>query len=193
MPCKSKQIYVIEHLEPKLGKWTMIEYGHISKIVRKSNLWFTNIKHPNKNLKNYGKAIKESVSKLDLDRVCILDPESNIMLSPKEAKSFRYFIFGGILGDYPPKKRTKKELTQFIRHAKVRNIGKRQMSTDNAVKVVHEIASGTPLSELKFKYKIELPMRKCESLILPYQYLLVNGKPFMSLELLEFLKRKRGF
>ena len=45
-----RQIYIIEHLEPKIGRWTLIEYAHISKIVGKRSLWFTNIKHRSKKL-----------------------------------------------------------------------------------------------------------------------------------------------
>ena len=37
-----RQIYVIEHLEPRIYRWCVIEYKHISKIVGKENLWFTN-------------------------------------------------------------------------------------------------------------------------------------------------------
>jgi len=44
----AKTVYIIEHLEPKLFPWCMIEYKHISKTVGKSNLWFTNIKQKGK-------------------------------------------------------------------------------------------------------------------------------------------------
>jgi len=187
-------IYIIEHLEPKLWPWCIIEYEHISKIVGKNNLWFTNIKNKKdaKLLKNYGKVLPVSVSKLNLKNACVLDPETPKTLSPIEAKKFRYFIFGGILGDYPPKKRTRKELTQFI-NADVRNIGKKQMSTDNAVYTVSQIVKGKSLSDMKFKDKITVTINKIESVILPYRYNLVKGKPLMSNKIINYLKRKKGF
>lgn len=189
-------IYIIEHLEPKVWKWCLIEYKNISKLVGKNNLWFTNIK-PNdkagKELKKYGKVIKQSVRTLSLTNACVLDPETPKTLNPKETKKFKYYIFGGILGDYPPKKRTKVELTQFIKGAKVRNIGKEQMSTDNAVYTVKKIVNGTPLKSLKFKDDIEIEINDIESVSLPYRYNLVNGKPFMSKEILAYLKRKKSF
>jgi len=187
--------YIIEHLEPKLWKWCMIEYKHISEIIGKNNLWFTNIKRESKEskeLKKYGKVIKQSVSELNLKNACVLDPESSQALSPKEAANFDYFIFGGILGDYPPKKRTAIELTSKIKNAQVRNIGKEQMSTDNAVFVVKEIANGKSLSDLKFQDTIEIKINDVESTSLPYRYTLVNGKPFVSPELITFLKRKKS-
>ena len=37
------QTYIIEHLEPELYEWCLIEYKEISKIAGKENLWFSNI------------------------------------------------------------------------------------------------------------------------------------------------------
>ncbi len=183
-------IYVIEHLDGKLWKWCLIEYKLISKLVGKKNLFFTNIR--SEELKKYGQVIKEPASKLNLKRACILDPDAKKTLTTKDTKKFKYFIFGGILGDYPPKKRTKKELTKKLNFIS-RNIGKKQFSTDNAVAVVKEISKGKKLSDLKFKDKIEIQLGKYDSVVLPYRYLLVKNKPLISKELIEYLKRKRDF
>lgn len=188
-----KQAYIIEHLEPKLGKWSLIEYAHISKIVGSSNLWFTNIKNKKdaEKLKKIGKVFEESVANLNLKNSCILDPEASKLLEPKEARNFQFFIFGGILGDYPPRKRTKKELTKFLK-GEARNIGHKQLATDNAIYTVNQIAKGKKLQELKFHDKLEIKFNKILSLELPYRYNLINKKPLISSKLLEFLKKKRG-
>jgi ribosome biogenesis SPOUT family RNA methylase Rps3 len=188
-------VYIIEHLEPKLWPWVLMEYKHISKLVSKSNLWFTNIKtkHDADKLKEYGKIIPVSVSKLNLKHACILDPESKQTLTPKLAKQFNYFIFGGILGDYPPRKRTRQELTSKFKHIPAFNIGKEQMSTDNAVYTVGQIIQGKPLNKMKFQDELEVKINKIESIILPYRYNLVNGKPFVSQEVVNYLKRKKNF
>ena len=189
-------IYIIEHLEPKVFKWCLIEYKNISKIVGKDNLWFTNIKQKSKEakeLKKYGKVIKESIAKLNLKNACVLDPDTNKTLQPNEAKKFDYFIFGGILGDYPPRKRTTPELTSKIKNAEVRNIGKNQFSTDNAVFVTKEIANGTQLGKMKFIDKLTIEINNIESIELPYSYPLVKGKPQISKELLSYLKKKKSF
>jgi ribosome biogenesis SPOUT family RNA methylase Rps3 len=185
--------YIIEHLEPKVFKWCLIEYKNISKIVGKKNLWFTNIKRKNKNLEKLGKVIKKSVAKLNLKNACVLDPESNKTLNPGEAKKFDYLIFGGILGDYPPKKRTTPELTSKIKNAEARNIGKKQFSTDNAVLVTKEIIKGKKIKDMKFIDKLTIRINDVESIELPYSYPLVKGKPQISEELVKFLKTKRGF
>lgn len=192
----TNQIYIIEHLEPKLFPWCMIEYKHISLTVGKSNLWFTNINPKDKNAKNlkkYGKVFHQSVRTMNLPNVCVLDPQTPKTLEPEDSKQFNYFIFGGILGDYPPKKRTKKELTKFIEDAQVRNIGKKQFSTDNAVYVTWRIANGESMSMMKFKNKFELPINKVETIILPYLYPIVHGKQRISEELIRFLRNKKGF
>ncbi len=191
MKKNSRQIFIIEHLEPELYPWCVIEYKHISKIVGKKSLWFTNIKTKDaKKLGKYGKVLKESLRKISLPNACVLDPESRERLTPEKASHFSYFIFGGILGDNPPKKRTKDELTKFIKNAKAFNIGKEQMSTDNAVYTVKQIMKGKSLAELKFKDEIEIPINKIESTIFPYRYNIVKGKPLISKELIAFLKKQ---
>lgn len=187
-------IYIIEHLEPELGQWCLIEYKQISRIVGKNNLWFTNIINKKDKLKltKIGQVFSESVSELNLKNSCILDPEARKTLNPRE--KFDFFIFGGILGDYPPRKRTREELTRKIKFkAEKRNIGREQMSTDNAVYTVKQIVSGKKMQDLKFQDNLEIKFNKTMTLELPYRYNLVRNKPLISPELLGFLKKKKGF
>ncbi len=186
-------IFIIEHLEKNLWKWCLYEYKSISKIVGKNRLWFTNVKRKCQMLEKYGRVFKKSVKEMNLKNACVLDPEADNSLKIKESQEFRYFIFGGILGDNPPKKRTREELSRFIPYATMRNIGKEQMATDNAVFVVREILKGKKLKNLNFKDSVEIKINKIESIILPYRYVLVNKKPFISKEIINYLKRKRGF
>ncbi len=185
-----KPVFIIEHLEPKLWPWCLIEYKHASNIVGKNNIWFTNIKESDvKKLKKYGKVLSKSVKSIHLDKVCVLDPEAKETLKPKGSKQFRYFIFGGILGDNPPKKRTTPELTQFIKNAQVRNIGKEQLSTDNAVFVVNQIIQGKELSQIKFIDSPEIIINEIESAILPFRYPIVKGKPNIPKGIIDYLKK----
>jgi len=191
----TQKTFIIEHLEPKLWPWCLIEYEHISETVGKENLWFTNIKNKSdeKKLRKLGKVSRESIKEMNLQNICVLDPEAKETLSPKSAADFDYFIFGGILGDYPPKKRTKDELTRFIKNAKAFDIGKEQMSTDNAVFVVKQIIDGKKFEDLRFKDGIDIEINDVESVELPFRYTLINGKPFMSPKIVEYLKKKKGF
>ncbi len=197
-----KPSYIIEHLEPRLWDWCLIEYEHISEIVGKENLWFTNIKQEKdaKKLEKFGKVFFESVKeiKIDIDKICVLDPEADKTLTPEDSDNFQYFIFGGILGDFPPRRRTKEELTKFLPDAEKRNIGKEQMSTDNAVFTVKQIAEEKKkFEELKFIDNASIEINEFESVELPYRYNLVNvggkEKPFMSKKIIDYIKKNGAF
>ncbi len=188
-----EQTIVIEHLELRMWPWCKIEYESISQIIPKKNLWFTNIKNQKEFLEKLGKVSKDSVIDINLENACILDPNAKETLTPKEAKKFKYFIIGGILGDYPPKKRTKEELTDKIRGIEARNMGRKQFSTDNAVYVLKRIIDGTPLNKMKFQNKITIKINNIESIDLPYYYPLVNNKPRISEKLVKYIKKKKDF
>ena len=183
-------IFVIEHLEPKLFKWCLLEYSHISKWVGRQNLLFTNVKSAV--LKKFGRVESKSVKNLRFEKACILDPESKEELSPQIARKYDYFIFGGILGDDPPKERTKTELTRFLPYPAY-NLGKAQMSTDTAVIVTKLIVGGKKLSDLKFKEGIEVKINAREEVRLPYKYLLVKGKPLLAPNIAAMLRKQKTF
>ncbi|MBI2109586.1 hypothetical protein HYT58_00235 [Candidatus Woesearchaeota archaeon] len=178
--------FIIEHLEQELGEWSFIEYEHISKIVGKKNLIFTNIK--SRKLMKFGQVINSSVKNLRLGKVCLLDPGAKETLTPAKAKKFEYLVFGGILGDFPAKNRTKERFKNF----KISrfNLGKEQMSTDTAVLVTKMICSGTKLGEIKFKDHIEIGLDNFLAIVLPYRYVIKNRKPVISKELIDYLKKR---
>ncbi len=194
-----KNIFVIEHLEPKLWKWCKFEYENMSKMVGKTNILFTNIKRKNPFLESIGKTEKKRIFELGIDekKLCILDPEAKEILKPEDAKKFEYFIFGGILGDHPPRKRTGPELSVFMPNVEKRHIGDRQMSTDNAVLTTKLVLGGKKFEEIDFIDDPEIEMGEFRYLDLPYRYVNVGTKekpkPQMSEKLFNFLKNKKGF
>jgi len=181
--------FIIEHLEPELFKWCLIEYKHISKIVGNKNLIITNLQKKDlKKLSKFAEVHTESAQKLNLKNICILDPDAPKTLSPKD--KFDYLIFGGILGDYPPRKRTKQELT--IKGER-RNLQKNQFPTDNAVCVAKMITEGNPISKIPFADNIDLKMGPNESVEFPFRYVLIKKKPLISKELVKLLKSGKQF
>lgn len=190
--------YLIEHLEPRLYKWSILEYEHISKIIGKQNLIFTNIKtkEQKEKLSRLGKTYNKSVCELcnkefKNKRLCLLDPAAKETLNPKDAKKFDIFVFGGILGDNPPKERTKKELGLSISES--RNLGKMQMPTDNAVYVVKKILSGTKINKINYVGGLNINIQEGESIILPFRYVIHKGHSLISKKLVDYLKKKRDF
>jgi ribosome biogenesis SPOUT family RNA methylase Rps3 len=210
--------YIIEHLDKRLYAWSLLEYAHISKVVGRENLVFTNVRSAKERqkLSKLGRCFAEkieemqpgqiaemkaqapgesakAISKPAKDRpLCVLDPDAETPLTCSDKDEFSGFIFGGILGDYPMKKRTKKELTCRLK-LPARNMGKKQMSTNTAVMVAHLILSGKKFEDIRFKDKIELDIRPGESIILPYRYVLEGGKPVLPDGFIGFLKRRKGF
>ena len=179
-------IFVIEHLEPDVFEWCLLEYKHMSKWVGKENLLFTNT--TDSRLMEFGKIEARKASELGLKNACLLDPQAEQILTPEEAKKFDYFIFGGILGDNPPRKRTGPLAEQLA--VPRFNIGDKQMSTDTAVIVTKKIADGKKFEELEFIDDPEIETGEEESCILPYRYLLVENKPLLAPGVIDLLKEE---
>ena len=145
-----------------------------------------------------------------LDRICLLDPKAPVGLSVCDAglhKSsavsehadapFTHFLFGGILGDDPPRDRAAslRELGFPGRH-----LGSVQMSTDTALGVTKRVvedglrlglaemngqrgadSESDGAGSLVFVDSPELDFGRGESVELPYRYLAtMEGKPLMA-------------
>jgi|ETN01SMinimDraft_4_1059930.scaffolds.fasta_scaffold30819_2 ribosome biogenesis SPOUT family RNA methylase Rps3 len=190
--------YIIEHLEPALSDWCFIEYKHISEIVGKENLIFTNVKNDEEKLKlqEFGEVKEESVSEMKLTKACVLDPNVETMLQPSDSEVFEYVIFGGILGEDPPKARTEELITSKVDY-ETRNMGDKQMSTDTAVLVAHKILNGTAFEKIPFKDGVEIEVKNKEgiehTIELPYRYVLENGKVEFAKGLVKYLEEKDEF
>jgi len=176
-------MFVIEHMEPRLYKWCILEYSHISDIVGKSSLMFTNLRDSEiKKLKALGRTEKRSVNDLNFANACILDPFAEKQLSTDD--KFDYYVFGGILGDMPMRKRTEE-----IHGSERRNLGHEQMSTDTAVAVAKHILDGGKMSELEFVDEAEVDVEDGESFILPYRYISRDGRAVLAPGLSEHMKK----
>ncbi|GLB39594.1 putative predicted SAM-dependent RNA methyltransferase [Lyophyllum shimeji] len=84
-----------------------------------------------------------------IDRVCLLDPKARGGLSPEDGDGrFDMFLFGGILGDDPPRDRTA-ELR--VMGFPTRHLGPVQMTTDTALGVTKlVIKDKKPISEIPY-------------------------------------------
>ena len=189
--------FIIEHLEPELYEWCMIEYGHISRIVGKSNLIFTNLNEKDANkLKKYGVVYSKSISELKLKNLCVLSQHSKKTLTANDKNKFRYFVFGGILGDNPAKNRTDailKNLKKSDIKFETRNLGNKQMPTDTAVYVAKKILEGKKLSDFRFVDELEIEINDNESINLPFRYVVDNNKLIINEKLVGYLRKREEF
>jgi ribosome biogenesis SPOUT family RNA methylase Rps3 len=69
---------------------------------------------------------------ISASRVCLLDPKAPLPLAPDDKDKFDWFLYGGILGDDPPRDRTG-ELRKLGFEG--RHLGSVQMTTDTALGV----------------------------------------------------------
>ena len=189
--------FIFEHLDAELYEWSLIEYRHISKIVGKNNVVFSNIqKKDSIKLKNYGKVLQESCAEIGLRKICVLSQHAAKTLTTADNKNFDCCIFGGILGDNPAKNRTK-EIEDKLQAGKIafetRNLGIRQMPTDVAVYVAKKILDGSKLENLKFIENVEIEINENECVDLPFRYIIDDNKIIISEELVEHLRKRKEF
>jgi ribosome biogenesis SPOUT family RNA methylase Rps3 len=113
MPSKQPTI-IVEHLDPELEEWQSLEYACIAKECASAGFLFllsglpslstisSQLSLPASNL------TEQSVEKLfsideERRKVCLLDPKAEQDLRPEDGEAFEVFLFGGILGDDPPR------------------------------------------------------------------------------------------
>lgn len=109
----ASKTYIVEHLDDELGPWSELEYLTIAREshLNGSKFCLSSIP-PSLALPEALKAAPgftadgRSVETLyadDKSRVCLLDPSATKELSPEDGDKFDVFLFGGILGDDPPR------------------------------------------------------------------------------------------
>lgn len=187
---------VIEHLEPKMYEWCILEYSHISLRLGKENVIFTNVRKEDHHLiQEIGTVYEESIHDLakkegsEFSRLCLLDPKAEDDLIPLDINNFTHFVFGGILGDHPMKGRTEKHFSTL--KAEKRRLGDKQMSTDTAVIVCHKILDENQFFlNLEFQDGIEIQLDEGYSQVFPYRYLIEEGKLVFTPGLIELLEKE---
>ncbi|KAF1811118.1 DUF431-domain-containing protein [Eremomyces bilateralis CBS 781.70] len=112
------------------------------------------------------------------ERVCLLDPKAEKELEPKDGEVFDAFLFGGILGDDPPRDRTSELRCKGF---PTRRLGPLQMTTDTAVRVTRlVVASGIPVDQIPYIDYPEIKINKHETTEMPFRYVKdERGKPAM--------------
>lgn len=192
----SQLTFVVEHLDPELGPWSALEYKTIANESWQAGCEFILSSVPNsllssEELKEVGaNARGDSVEVYfshKKEKICLLDPAAKQELEPEDGKNFDVFLFGGILGDDPPRDRTS-ELRKkgFIG----RRLGPVQMTTDTAVRVTRLVVlEGKKLDDISYVDFPELQLDEHESTEMPFRYVTNNdGKPIMPNGMLELIK-----
>src|SRR5512136_1390886 len=124
---KKEPLLVIEHCEPALSEWLLLEYKHTAKLWKK-NLVFTKVvdKKTLNILQKLGSVKKERVKNVFSNKKCIiLDPQAKKPLTPKDCSDADLIIIGGLLGYEKPHGRTKRLISDTSGFT-TRHLGKLQ-------------------------------------------------------------------
>ncbi len=196
-------LIIIEHLEDHFSLWIRAEYRHAKQLAGE-RLVFTNLGEflANAREENLCPCFSESITELqgilynDPGKVIILDPLAEKLLEPQEAANAEALVIGGILGDNPPRGRTRQLLTQRAKNMLARSLGPHQLSIDGAVYVTLRVAEGTPLEKIPLVHRprlyVDIEGLEVE-IELPFSYPLVNGEPLISDDVKELLARGLGY
>ncbi|WWC59105.1 uncharacterized protein I303_101653 [Kwoniella dejecticola CBS 10117] len=130
---------------------------------------------------------REDRKAIPKERVCLLDPKAEKILSPEDADTFDVFLYGGILGDDPPRDRTK-ELRKLGFEG--RHLGEKQMTTDTAVGVTKIVVEDQiSLDKIPFTDFPTITFNKYESIEMPFRYVVDDkGEPILPPGMREHLK-----
>ncbi|KAL2758116.1 hypothetical protein ACRALDRAFT_1047967 [Sodiomyces alcalophilus JCM 7366] len=198
MSSPKQKTYIVEHLDPDLGQWSELEYLAIAKETHAAQGTFLLSSLPTAfqvppalsqvpAFKPERRGVEELYA-ADKSRVCLLDPAASRDLSPDDGDKFDVFLFGGILGDEPPRDRTS-ELRK--KGFEGRRLGQTQMTTDTAVRVTRMVVEDKiPLEKISYLDFPELKFNDHESTEMPFRYVKgQDGKPVMPEGMIELIQK----
>ncbi|KAK4684421.1 hypothetical protein P7C73_g5756, partial [Tremellales sp. Uapishka_1] len=178
-----------------LPEWVKLEYSHMLTLVAPSQVHFTSLSassipplkahfasSSSSNANLHTLPILDLIASLDppvpQSRVCLLDPKAPLPLSPEDGEKFTWFLYGGILGDDPPRDRTS-ELRKL--GFETRHLLSMQMTTDTAVGVSKIVVEDQiPLDEIPFVDHPTITFNKHESIEMPFRYVATKeGEPIL--------------
>ena len=195
-PDPARYTFVVEHLDPELGPWSELEYKAINQETMAAGSHFI-LSSVNQELISSGK-LEGVVSAPRSDavehyfankkqRICLLDPAAEQDLQPDDAMKFDVFLFGGILGDNPPRDRTSELRKKGFQG---RRLGSVQMTTDTAVRVTRMVTLEQKcLQDVPYVDFPELQLDQHEFTEMPFRYVkAADGSPVMPSGMLGLIK-----
>jgi ribosome biogenesis SPOUT family RNA methylase Rps3 len=187
---KKQPLLIIEHCEPTLSEWLLLEYKHAAKLWS-GDILFTRVNtvKTKKILQTLGSVKKENANDLYAGKECIvLDPQATKPLTTKDCASADALIVGGLLGYEKPQGRTK-TLISASSGFHTRHLGPLQLSIDGAVFVIKAITLGLPLKDIEIAKEVEIIHDPVHSTILPFGYPVIENKPVITPGLVEYLSK----
>lgn len=179
---------VIENLEPELSEWLYLEYSAASRYW--GGATFTSVPPGmGEKLRTLGEVHTQSFRGLFREEeVIILDPRAEKPLTQEDFRKARAIVVGGILGYEKPRGRTAEHITRELNH-RARHLGKVQLSIDTAALVARLIYLGERLEDIEVTREVEVHLSENERVLLPYGYVVYEGKLMLTPGLVEYLAK----
>lgn len=181
---------IVENCEAKLSRWLWLEYRHAAEIW--GGAIFTNVKSRamKQKLRKIANVRSESFEKIcRAYRTIVLDPNARKELKTCDLSEADAIVIGGILGYEIPKGRTKELVTNKLKGARQRSLGKKQLSIDSAALVAKLVYLGVKLEDIEITDAVEIRISESESVELPYGYVVIKDKAMITPGLIEYLKK----
>ncbi|KAF9031361.1 DUF431-domain-containing protein [Hymenopellis radicata] len=173
--------------------WATLEYAHMRILAgENSEVHFTHLSQSSRDALNASFTEEDSLASascfqegvmdrinalgLSVSDVCLLDPKADQELAPPDGDGrFKWFLFGGILGDDPPRDRTA-ELR--VLGFPGRRLGPIQMTTDTALGVTKIVVEDkVPLDKIPYVDYPTITFNKQESVEMPFRYIATGSEP----------------
>ncbi|PPQ99390.1 hypothetical protein CVT24_005373 [Panaeolus cyanescens] len=168
------------HMRIFAGPEAHVQFTHLSKASSSSltKIFAENSDPTLAKATSYTEGVIEILEKsgIPIEKVCLLDPRAEKELSPEDGDGrFDCFLFGGILGDDPPRDRTG-ELRALGFPG--RRLGPVQMTTDTALGVTKLVVDDRiPLDEIPYIDFPTIRFNAKESVEMPFRYIKQGDEP----------------
>lgn len=181
--------------ERSLPEWVQLEYLHMRTLAGKdARIYFTSLSSASARELDavFGTSLPDAAPAtahqepvlalmerlgIPMDKICLLDPKAAHALAPEDGERFQSFLFGGILGDDPPRDRTS-ELRKL--GFPTRHLGSVQMTTDTALGVTKKVvADKVNLQDIPYVDHPTITFSAKESVEMPFRYIAKNDQPVL--------------
>lgn len=189
-------VIVIDNMETRVTRWIVEEYYESARVAESHGLelYISGLLTGELEalLARRGvRILRDSVSVCNRPDSILLDLWADKTLDPGEVWGVRCFIVGGIMGDHPPRGRTRLLYDKYP-YAARRNLGKLQFSVDGVIKMLVKVLEGRSVGEIEIAYPVTLELRGLRGVItveLPYAYPVEGGKPAIAEGVVRLLER----
>ncbi|MEM2021871.1 MAG: hypothetical protein QXP80_06570 [Zestosphaera sp.] len=194
---------VIDNWEFCPTPWLLSEYAYVAELFGEAVI-ITNVSDEKMlhTLNNVARATELSLQDLlDIEgipqeRVIVLDPSAGEELSPRDVRRADVVVIGGIMGDHPPKGRTRELISAKTPNAVLRSLGKEQLTIAGSAYVLKKVSGGCDIRDIDLRFGLSIGLKILDADVityLPYAFPYERGRPILPRRYLETVALRSVF